>query len=81
MIGSPNISNGKYHHKTDLSPLDVSLPDMIQTVEARSGSEIKVAPKDGTEHSIAIMGLADGDKPVVTFRESKAGKVVAEESS
>ena len=54
---------------------------MIQTVEARSESELKVVLKDGTEHSISVRGLADEKKPTVTFRELRAGKVVAKENS
>ena len=69
------------HFLTIIEPFEEKDAAMIQTVEARSESELKVVLKDGTEHSISIRGLADAKQPTVTFRELKAGKVVAEENS
>ena len=42
---------------------------------------LKVGLKDGAEHVISIKGLADKEMPTATLRESRAGRVIAEETS
>ena len=69
------------HFLTVIEPFEKKEASMIRTVEARSESELKVVLKDGTEHSISIRGLADDKEPAVIFRESREGKVIAEERS
>ena len=69
------------HFLTVIEPFEKKETSMIRTVEAHSESELKVMLKDGTEHAISIRGLAHETNPAVTFKESRAGKVLAEESS
>ena len=53
---------------------------MIETVEALSESELRIVLRDGTEQRITVRGLSGSDKPSATFRESRDGKVIAEET-
>ena len=54
---------------------------MVKMVEAISANEIKVLLKDGIEHRIFIEGLKNKEKPSVTFREFKGGRLTIEEQS
>lgn len=54
---------------------------MIEAVQALSGNELSVVLRDGTEHRISMSGLSGRGQPAATFRESRAGRVIAGEKS
>ena len=54
---------------------------MIEAVQALSGNELSVVLRDGTEHRISMSGLSGRGQPSATFRESRAGRVIAGEKS
>ncbi|MDA7516184.1 hypothetical protein N8558_00705, partial [bacterium] len=66
---------------TVIEPFEEESSSMIKAVEALSATELKVSLKDGRQHQISIKGLHREDKPSVSFKEFKAGKVLAEEKS
>ena len=66
---------------TVIEPFEEESSSMIKAVEALSATELKVSLKDGRQHRISIKGLHREDKPSVSFKEFKAGKVLAEEKS
>lgn len=74
-------STGKSaHFLTVIEPFEKEESSMIETVEALSESELRIVLRDGTEQRITVRGLSDSDKPSATFRESRDGKVIAEET-
>ena len=66
---------------TVIEPFDKKESSMVKMVEAISANEIKVLLKDGIEHRIFIKGLKNKEKPSVTFREFKGGRLTIEEQS
>ena len=66
---------------TVIEPFEKEGASMVKTVEALSATELKVILRDGREHWVSIEGLHRKNKPGVSFKESKAGKVLAEEKS
>ena len=66
---------------TVIEPFDKKESSMVKMVEAISANEIKVLLKDGIEHRIFIEGLKNKEKPSVTFREFKGGRLTIEEQS
>ena len=54
---------------------------MIEAVQALSGNELSVVLRDGTEHRISMSRLSGRGQPSATFRESRAGRVIAGEKS